>query len=106
MNVTEMFDLTVASLGQFVEDEGDDVFEEHDRGGIRYMKIVTRAGVPLGAIAMGAPEGAVLLGRLRPFVRHRRALPDLPAFLAREDLDGRLAHRSAAKERTSCASLQ
>lgn len=106
MNVTEMFDLTVASLGQFVEDEGDDVFEEHDRGGICYMKIVTRAGVPLGAIAMGTPEGAALLGRLRPFVRHRRALPDLPAFLAREDLDGRLAHRSAAKERTSCASLQ
>ena len=65
-----------------------------------------RVSTPLGAIAMGAPEGAVLLGRLRPFVRHRRALPDLPAFLAREDLDGRLAHRSAAKERTSCASLQ
>ena len=81
MNVTEMFGLTVASLGRFVEDEGDDVFESRDLAGIRYLKLVSRAGVPVGAISLGEPEGAALLGRLRPFVRHERPLPDLPAFL-------------------------
>ena len=75
MNVTEMFGLTVASLGRFVEAEGDDVSEwRDDLPGIRYLKFVSRAGVPVGAIALGAPEGASLLGRLRPFVRHKRKL--------------------------------
>lgn len=106
MNVTEMFGLTVASLGRFVEDEGDDVFESRDLTGIRYLKLVMRAGVPVGAIAMGDPEGATLLGRLRPFVRQSRILTDLTAFLEGRDLDQRLASRSATKEKPTCASLQ
>ncbi len=106
MNVTEMFGLTVASLGRFVEGDGDDVFESRDLAGIRYLKLVSRAGVPVGAISLGEPEGAALLGRLRPFVRQKRLLPDLPAFLDGRDLDQRLVGRRAPKEKTSCASLQ
>ena len=106
MNVTEMFGLTVASLGRFVEDAGDDVFESRDLAGIRYLKLVSRAGVPVGAISLGEPEGAALLGRLRPFVRQRRPLPDLPAFLEGRDLDQRLMGRGATREKTPCASLQ
>jgi NADPH-dependent 2,4-dienoyl-CoA reductase/sulfur reductase-like enzyme len=106
MNVTEMFGLTVASLGRFVEGAGDDVFESRDLAGIRYLKLVSRAGVPVGAIALGEPEGAALLGRLRPFVRHKRPLPDLSAFLEGRDLDQRLVDRSAPREKTPCASLQ
>ena len=44
MNVTEMFGLTVASLGRFVEDEGDEVFESRDLAGIRYLKLVSPGG--------------------------------------------------------------
>jgi nitrite reductase (NADH) large subunit len=106
MNVTEMFGLTVASLGRFVEGDGDDVFESRDLAGIRYLKLVSRAGVPVGAISLGEPEGAALLGRLRPFVRQKRLLPDLPAFLEGRDLDQRLVGRRAPKEKTPCASLQ
>ena len=106
MNVTEMFGLTVASLGRFVEDAGDDVFESRDLAGIRYLKLVSRGGVPVGAIALGEPEGAALLGRLRPFVRQRRLLPDLPTFLEGRDLDQRLVGRGTIKEKTPCASLQ
>ena len=113
MNVTEMFGLTVASLGRFVEADGDDVCERRDLTGIRYLKVVTSAGVPVGAISLGDPEGAALLGRLRPFVRHRRPLKDLAAFLAGRDMDERLAGRGEIrtardpgpeKERTLCAS--
>jgi len=106
MNVTEMFGLTVASLGRFVEGAGDDVFESRDLAGIRYLKLVSRSGVPVGAISLGEPEGAALLGRLRPFVRQKRLLPDLPAFLEGRDLDQRLVGRRAPKEKTPCASLQ
>jgi NADPH-dependent 2,4-dienoyl-CoA reductase/sulfur reductase-like enzyme len=105
MNVTEMFGLTVASLGRFVEDDDDDVFEWRDLAGIRYVKLVARAGVPVGAITLGEPVGAALLGRLRPFVRHRRPLTDLRALLDRQDLDLTLVGAGATKENTSCASL-
>jgi nitrite reductase (NADH) large subunit len=104
MNVTEMFGLTVASLGRFVETELDDVFESRDLAGIRYLKLVSRAGVPVGAISLGEPEGAALLGRLRPFVRQKRPLPDLPAFLEGRDLERRLARLGPPKEKTTCAS--
>lgn len=105
MNVTEMFGLTVASLGRFVEDEADDVFESRDLAGIRYLKLVSRAGVPVGAISLGDAEGAALLGRLRPFVRQKRPLRDVQAFLEGSDLDQRLVGVGATKERTRCASL-
>jgi len=104
MNVTEMFGLTVASLGRFVEDGADDVSEWRDLAGIDYLKIVSRAGVPVGAIALGEPEGAALLGRLRPFVRQKRAVDDMLAFLEGRDLDQRLVGRRAPKEKTPCAS--
>jgi nitrite reductase (NADH) large subunit len=96
MNVTEMFGLTVASLGRFVEDDGDEVFEDRDVPGIRYMKIVSRAGVPVGAISMGGAEGAALLGRLRPFVRQKRPVTDVRAFLEGRDLADRLTASASA----------
>jgi len=105
MNVTEMFGLTVASLGRFVEDEADDVSEWRDLAGIDYLKVVSRAGVPVGAISLGEPEGAALLGRLRPFVRQKRAVNDMLAFLEGRDLDQRLVGVAATKEKSSCASL-
>ena len=68
MNVTEMFGLTVASLGRFVEEDGDDVAAAHVAD-VEYFKLVSRDGVPAGAVALGGTEGAVVLGRLRPYVR-------------------------------------
>jgi nitrite reductase (NADH) large subunit len=106
MNVTEMFGLTVASLGRFVETDGDQVVERRDLAGLRYLKLVSRDGVPVGAISLGEPEGAALLGRLRPFVRHKRPLPDLQAFLDGRDLDQRLVGPAPRKESALCASSQ
>jgi len=103
MNVTEMFGLTVASLGRFVEDEADEVGEWRDLPGIRYLKLVSRGGVPVGAISLGEAEGAALLGRLRPYVRHKGPLADTRAFLEGRELDQKLAG-GATKEKTLCAS--
>ncbi len=81
MNVTEMFGLTVASLGRFVDTDGDEVLVTDGLPGLAYFKLVSRDGLPVGAVALGGAEGAVILGRLRPYVRWGRALPEFSSFL-------------------------
>lgn len=115
MNVTEMFGLTVASLGRFAEGAGEEAFVRRDLPGIRYLKIVFRAGVPMGAVAIGSPESAMLLGRLRPYVRQGKVVGDPLAFLEGSNLsrtlgqliEGRMSvlGRVALKETEPCASL-
>ena len=40
-----------------------------------------REGVPVGAVALGGAEDAKILGRLRPWIRNHRQLPDVEGFL-------------------------
>ena len=80
MNVTEMFGITVASMGKFIEEEGLSSYLQQ-AGASRYLKIVLREGIPVGAVALGGAEDAVILGRLRPWIRNRRRLPDVEGFL-------------------------
>lgn len=69
MNVTEIFGITVASMGIF---QGCEVFENainiDSRKG-RYIKILLRDQKPVGGIILGTPEDVKLLGALRPFIR-------------------------------------
>jgi len=71
----------VASLGRFVDTDGDEVLVTDGLPGLAYFKLVSRDGLPVGAVALGGAEGAVILGRLRPYVRWGRALPELSSFL-------------------------
>jgi len=80
MNVTEMFGITVASMGKFIEEPGHSSHLQQ-AGPSRYLKIVLREGVPVGAVALGEAEDAVILGRLRPWIRNRRRLPEVEGFL-------------------------
>ena len=113
MNVTEMFGATVASLGRFVESDGERVHVYDDIPGVEYLKIVTLGGVPVGAVAVGGPEVALLLGRLRPFVRQGRAVRRLRTLLQEAPAvrllhvpwaDGAAAYRVSPKKVESCAS--
>ena len=81
MNVTEMFGITVASMGKFLEQKGLSSYLVRNSGPSRYFKIVLCEGVPVGAVALGGAEDAVILGRLRPWIRNRRRLPDVDGFL-------------------------
>jgi|GEM_PF-233530 len=81
MNVTSMFGATVVSLGRFEAGDGDKVVVKRDLPQAEYLKLVVRDGIPEGAVAVGAPSCAALLGRLRPLVRQRRPLDDVDAFL-------------------------
>ncbi|UCF96157.1 MAG: NAD(P)/FAD-dependent oxidoreductase [Spirochaetaceae bacterium] len=80
MNVTEMFGVTVASMGKFSEEEGFAAHIEQD-GSSRYLKIVLREGIPVGAAVLGEAEDAAVLGKLRPWIRNRRKLPSVEGFL-------------------------
>lgn len=114
MSVTEMFGLTVASLGCVVAGEQDEVLVREDLRVARYLKVVLRGGVPVGAITLGGPGGAVVLGRLRPYVRGRRPVPDLEALFSGEPAIGPIVcdrSRGAAgpaeattREKVECAS--
>jgi len=114
MNVAEMFGVTVGSLGRIAEDQGDVVVVRSDLAGIEHLKVVSRTGVPVGALAIGGHKGAVLLGRLRSYVRQRRPLTDVRGLIDRSDLDQKLAgagalrragsHLEAPKEEPACVS--
>ena len=81
MNVTEMFGVTVASMGKFVEEPGLRSHLVESSGSSGYLKIMLREQIPVGAVALGGAEDAVILGRLRPWIRNRRRLPQVEGFL-------------------------
>jgi hypothetical protein len=54
----------------------------------------------VGAVSLGGPAGAVVLGRLRPFVRGRRPVPDLEALISGEPpIAGRVRGRVSGSVR-------
>jgi nitrite reductase (NADH) large subunit len=97
MNVTQMFGVTVASMGQLAEDgtgaerseearaaeaSGLQAWQRLDPGRPRYVRLLTRDGIPIGATVLGESADAALLGQLRPFVRLKRPLPAPERFVA------------------------
>lgn len=72
MNVTQMFGLTVASMGQFLcgENYQEKIHSQAEEG--KYQKIVFNGKVPVGGIVVGDSEQAALLGWLRPLIRQKK----------------------------------
>ncbi|MBA7667333.1 NADH-dependent phenylglyoxylate dehydrogenase subunit epsilon [subsurface metagenome] len=80
MNVTEMFGVTIASMGIFSGDNGFERYECTAPQGYRYIKILLRDRIPVGGVILGDAEDAVLLGCLRPLIRWKRVLHDVSDF--------------------------
>jgi nitrite reductase (NADH) large subunit len=87
-NVTEMFGVTVASVGRFEEMPGEEVVVLRDLPGVEYLKLVLAGGVPVGAVYLGGQQTVRLLGRLSPFIRHGRPLGDPRAFFEERRFTG------------------
>ena len=87
-NVTEMFGVTVASIGRFDEAPGDRAVVLRDLPGVEYLKVVLAGDVPVGAVYLGGPQAVRLLGRLGPFIRHGRPIDDLRAFFEERRFTG------------------
>jgi nitrite reductase (NADH) large subunit len=87
-NVTEMFGVTVASVGRFEEMAGEEVVVLRDVPGVEYLKVVVAEGVPVGAVYLGGQQTVRLLGRLAPYIRHGRPLDDPRAFFEERRFTG------------------
>lgn len=81
MNVTQMFDTTVASMGEFLESVNTDTWIDDSLPDDQYLKIVLRKGVPIGAICVGNSELVSTLGLLRPLIREKIRLKGKPGML-------------------------
>ena len=69
MNVTQMYDTTVESIGKFNDDVIDDAayFDEKDNKG--YLKVCYKDGKVCGACLVGSSDAVTVLGKLRPLIR-------------------------------------
>lgn len=76
MNVTQLFEITVASMGKFYDEDGDEVWEQTDERG--YIKMVLKEGIPIGATIAGKSELVKYLGALRPLIRKKKKLACAP----------------------------
>jgi nitrite reductase (NADH) large subunit len=68
MNVTQMFELTVASIGNFMETDGVEMWSDDDIPADQYFRILLKGGVPVGAVLAGSSESAATLGLLQPLI--------------------------------------
>ena len=72
MNVTEMFGITVASIGRFIEGDNDIAKEYYYPKNNRYIKLVYSGDIPVGGIVIGNSEDVELLGLMRPLIRFKK----------------------------------
>jgi nitrite reductase (NADH) large subunit len=87
-NVTEIFGVTVASMGRFEEGPGDEVVVLRGLPGVEHLKLVLSGDTPVGAVYVGGPQEVRLLGRLAPYIRCARPVDDLSAFLEERRVAG------------------
>lgn len=80
MNVTQFFNVTVASMGDFMESVGDEVWLDHGLPEGQYFKIVLRNRTIRGAVAVGDSTLTATFGMLNPLIRGRVKLDRDPSF--------------------------
>lgn len=78
MNVTQMFGVTVASMGNFCDPGSELLREEVDVQLGKYLKVFGREGIPVGALAVGPTEAVEEFGVLRALIRNRQKYAPFP----------------------------
>lgn len=81
MNVTQMFDITVASMGNFMDTEGMETWGDENIPDDQYFKILLKNGVPVGAVSAGDSELISTLGQLQPLIREKINVGSQPGKL-------------------------
>lgn len=67
MNVTQMYDVTVASMGYFNDRDIDKSYYLQNNND--YLKVCYKDGLIVGACLVGSSESVSLFGKLRPLIR-------------------------------------
>ena len=73
MNVTEMYGVTVASIGKFADQEVDD-FYLYPSEPYGYLKICCKDGRLIGGCLVGNSDAVEYLGKMRPLIRKGEAI--------------------------------
>jgi NAD(P)H-nitrite reductase large subunit len=81
MNVTQMFDVTVASMGNFIETDGVETWSDDDIPDDQYFKILLRNGIPVGAVSAGSSDLVTTLGLLQPLISEKIHVGSQPGRL-------------------------
>ena len=73
MNVTEMYGVTVASIGKFADQDVDDsyLYPSEQYG---YLKICCKDGRLIGGCLVGSSDAVEYLGKMRPLIRKGEAI--------------------------------
>lgn len=72
MNVTQMFNVTVASVGKFRRQDVDECVVLPEELGYGRLCVFAKDGILCGATLIGGSEGVSFLGKLRPLIaRHQ-----------------------------------
>lgn len=72
MNVVELFNVTLAQLGRFREDAGDDVkMLNHGDDGLYRKVVVDKNGTLVGAVYLGNENGAAEMGVIHSAIKRR-----------------------------------
>ena len=79
MNVTQMFDVTVASMGKFNDADIDDSYTYDAEAGRGYCKLCYQNGFIVGICLVGTSEAVSLFGKLRPIIRKHLSVKCPPA---------------------------
>ncbi len=101
MNVTQMFDVTVATMGEFMDGEDRDNWIDERLAENQYLKIVSKNGVPIGAVAVGESELVCTLGMLRPLIRGKVRINGTPENLKTIMARNISLHHKAFQDRTT-----
>lgn len=79
MNVTQMFNVTVASMGKFNDADIDDSYTYDAEAGRGYCKLCYKNGFIVGICLVGTSEAVSLFGKLRPVIRKHLSVKCPPA---------------------------
>jgi len=71
MNVTQMFNMTVAAMGNCIETDGMNTWTDASLPSNQYLKIMLQNGIPVGAASAGGVHLVSTLGLLRPLIREK-----------------------------------
>lgn len=106
MNVTQIFDITVASMGDFMDIEGTDSWIDKSLPKDQYLKVLMKKGVPIGAICAGSSELISTLGCLRPLIRGKVRIQEGDPGMLKEMLAKNIVHHyhAFAKRNNPCVS--
>ena len=74
MNVTQMYDVTVASMGKFNDQDIDDAKLFAPEDGFGYLKVCYKDGYIVGCCLVGESEAVSLFGKLRPIIRKKQKI--------------------------------